>query len=55
MDQARYDTSVVEKYPDTAIIKENAIFHNTTLTHGMIFTKEYASTSDEKVGVLSRD
>ena len=45
MDQARYGTSVVEKYLGTATIKENSKFHKTTLPNDMIFTKEYSSTS----------
>ena len=38
VDQARYATSIVAKYLDTATVKAD-----------MIFTKEDASTSDEKV------
>ena len=37
----------------TATTKENSYFHKTNLTHDMIFTKEDASTRDEKVGLLS--
>ena len=55
MDQDRYATPVFTKYLDTATIKENPKFHNTNLPHAMIFAKEYASTSDEKVEVLSRE
>ena len=44
--QSRYATSGVTKYLDTATIKENSNFHKTTLTHDMISTKQYASTSD---------
>ena len=40
MDQARYATSVVGNYLCTVTIKENSKFHNTTLPHDMIFTKE---------------
>ena len=39
VDQARYAKSVVAKYLDTDTIKENSKFHNTTLTHDIIFTK----------------
>ena len=46
VDQARYSTSAVAKYLDTVIIKENSKFHNNTLTHDIIFTKEDSSTSD---------
>ena len=53
MDQARYATSVVEKYLDTDTIKWNSKFHNTTLPHDIIFSKEHASVSDVQVQVLS--
>ena len=53
VDQACYDTSVVAKYLDTATIKDNSKFHKTTLPHDIIFTKADASTSCEKVEVLS--
>ena len=46
MYQAKYDTSVVAKYLDNSKIKENSKFHNTTLHHDIIFTKEDASTSN---------
>ena len=49
MDQARYDTSIVAKYLDTAIVKVSDIFYKTTLPAYMIFTKEDVSTSDEKI------
>ena len=49
LDQARYATSVVEKYLDTATIKENSRFHKTNLPHDIILTKEDASTSDKQV------
>ena len=39
LDQARYATSIVENYLDTATRKENPNFHNNTLTHDMILTK----------------
>ena len=52
--QARYATSVISKYLDTATIKENPKFHKTTLPHDMMFTKGYASTSDKNVKVLPR-
>ena len=55
VDQAGYATYVVVKYINTVIIKENSKFHETTLPHYMIFTKEDASTSDEQVGVLFRE
>ena len=39
VDQSRYATSVVANYLDTTKIEENSKFQNTTLPHGMIFTK----------------
>ena len=39
MDQDRYATSIVAKYPDTATIKENSKFYNTNLPPGMSFAK----------------
>ena len=39
VDQARYATSIVEKYLDTTKKKENSMFHKTTLPNDMIFTK----------------
>ena len=47
VDQARYATSIVAKYLDTAIVKVSTKFYKTTLPDEMIFTKEYVSTSDE--------
>ena len=53
MDQARYATSVVEKYLDTATFKASTNFYNTTLLSDMIFTKNDTSTSDEQVEKLT--
>ena len=53
VDQSRYVTSVVANYLDTVTIEQNSNFHKTSLLHDMILTKEYASTSDENVGLLS--
>ena len=55
MNQARYATSIFSNYLDTTIIKENSKYHKTILPHDIIFTKENAFTSDEKVEVLSTD
>ena len=55
VDQDRYVTSGVSKYIDTSTIKENSEFHKTTLHHDMVFTKEDAYTSYEKVEALSRE
>ena len=37
--QARYATSIVEKYLDTATVKVSTKFYNTTLSSDIIFTK----------------
>ena len=47
LDQARYATSIVEKYLDTATVKASKCFYKTTLPSNMIFTKADASTSDD--------
>ena len=39
LDQARYDTSIVAKYLDTAKVKVRKKFYKTTLPADMIFTK----------------
>ena len=54
VDQARYATSIVAKYLDTATVKESKTFYKTTLLDDMIFTKEDFSTSDEQVEKLNR-
>ena len=53
MDQARYATSIVAKYLDTATVKVSTKFYKTTFPSDMIFTKDYASTIDEQVGKLT--
>ena len=55
MDQAIYDTSIVTKYLDTAIVKSSTKFYNTTLPFDMIFTKDDTSTIDEQVEKLTRE
>ena len=55
VDQARYATSVVEKYLDTATVKVSTKFYKTLLPDEMIFTKEYVSTSDEQVEKLTKE
>ena len=55
VDQARYDTSIVAKYLDTATVKVSKKFYNTTLPADMIFTKEDVSTSDKQVEKLTRE
>ena len=48
-DQARYATSIVEKYLDTSTVKVSTKFYKITFPADMIFTKEDVSTSDEQV------
>ena len=55
VDQARYDTSIVAKYLDTATVKASTKFYKTTLPADMIFTKEDVSTTDEQIGKLTRE
>ena len=55
VDQARYATSNVAKYLDTATVKASKKFYKTTLTYDMIFTKDDTSTSDEQVEKLTRE
>ena len=54
VDQARYSTSIVAKYLDTATVKVGKKFYKTTLPADMIFTKEDFSTSYEQVEKLKR-
>ena len=54
VDQDSHDTFVVEKYLDTATVKENLKSHINTLPYDTIFTKEYAFTSDKQVEVIYR-
>ena len=53
VDQARYATSIVSKYFDTATVKVIKKFYKTTLTDNMIFNNKDVSTSDEKVEKLT--
>ena len=46
VDQARYDTSIVEKFLDAETVKASTNFYRTTLPYDMIFTKDDTSTSD---------
>ena len=55
VDQARYATSIVVKYLDTATVKVSTKFYKKTLPADMIFTKEDVSTSDEQVEMLTRE
>ena len=53
--QARYSTSIVEKYLDTVTVKASTDFYKTNFPSNMIFTKVYASTSDEQVDRFTRE
>ena len=55
MDQARYATSIVAKYLDTATVKVSNKFYKTTLSADMIFTKEDVSTRDEQIEKSTRE
>ena len=55
VDQARYATSIVAKYLDTATVKVSTNFYKTTFPADMIFTREDVSTSYEQVEKLNRD
>ena len=55
VDQARYATSIVAKYLDTATIKASTKFYKTTFPSDMIFKKDDTSTSDEQVEKLTRE
>ena len=55
VDQARYATSIVAKYLDTATVKVSKFFYKTTLPYDMIFTKEDVSTRDEQVEKFTRE
>ena len=54
VDQARYATSIVAKYLYNSTVKTSKRFYNTNLPYDMIFTKYYASTSDDQVDKLTR-
>ena len=53
VDQARYLTSIVEKYLDTDTVKASTNFYNTTLPFDVILTKSDTSTSDEQLENLT--
>ena len=55
VDKARYITSTVTKYLDTATVKTSTKFYKTTLSSDMIFTKGDTSTSDDQVEKLTRE
>ena len=53
--QAKYATSIVTKYLDTATVKTSTNYYKTNLPSDMIFTKADESTSDWKVDNLTRE
>ena len=55
MDQARYATSIVAKYLDTATVKVSNKFYKKTLPADIIFTKEDVFTSDEQIERFTRE
>ena len=54
VDQDIYATSTVAKYLDNATVKASTKFYNNTFPSDVIFTKAYASTSDEQVEKFTR-
>ena len=54
VDRARYSTSIVSKYLDTATVKLSTNFYKTIFPSDMILTKYDTSTSDEQVDKLNR-
>ena len=55
IDQARYATSIVDKYLDNAIFKTSTKFYNTTFPYDIIFIKFDESASDDQVEKLTRE
>ena len=53
VDQDRYDTSIVAKYLDTSKVKASTKLYKTNFSYDMMFTKDYASTSDEQFEKLT--
>ena len=53
VDQARYATSIVAKSLDTATVKTSTKVYKTNFPCDMIFTKDYAYTSDDQVEKLT--
>ena len=54
VDQAKYTTSIVAKYLDTATVKASTNFYKTTFPSNIILNKTDTYTSDEKVDYLTR-
>ena len=55
VDHARYTTSFVVKYLDTATVKTSKNIYKTTLPSDMIFTRADTSISDKKIEKLTRE
>ena len=55
VDQARYATSIVVKYLDTATVKTSKKFYKTTFPSDIIFTKSDAYNSDDQIEQLTRE
>ena len=55
VNQARYTTSIVAKYLDTARVNTSKKSYKTTLTPDIIFNKADASTSYKQVKKLTRE
>ena len=55
VDQARYTTSIVDKYLDVAKVNTSTKFYTTTLPYNMMFAKDYASTSYKQVDKLTME
>ena len=55
VDQARFSTTIVAKYLNTATVKVSTRFYKTALPSDMIFTKYDTSTSDEQVDNFTRE
>ena len=47
--QARYATSIVAKYLDTATVNPSTKFYKALFPSDRIFTKDVASTNDDQV------
>ena len=55
LDQARYDTYIVDKYLDISTVKKSTNLYKSTLPSDMIFTKADKYTIDEQVENLYRE
>ena len=53
VDQARYDTSIMDKYLDNETFKTSTKFYKTNFPYDMISTKANSHTSGEQVEKLT--